>query len=44
MSQSLDYASKLNRDPAFIDKLIAHGEAQAEQFLATLPSTSIVGL
>ena len=29
-------ASKLNRDPAFIRALIAHGEAEAEEFLATL--------
>lgn len=29
-------ASKLNRDPRFIQNLIAHGEQQAEEFLAAL--------
>lgn len=43
MSATLDYASKLNRDPQFIAKLIAHGEAQAEHFLAELHSTAITG-
>jgi NTE family protein len=33
-SRSLGTASKLNRDPAFIRELIAHGEARAEEFLA----------
>jgi NTE family protein len=32
----LGAASKLNRDPAFIDALIAHGEARAGEFLAAL--------
>jgi NTE family protein len=36
LSRSLGTASKLNRDPAFIGDLIAHGEARAEEFLATL--------
>jgi NTE family protein len=35
-SRSLGTASKLNRDPAFIGELIAHGEARAEEFLAAL--------
>src|SRR5262249_61622073 len=29
--------SKLNRDPAFIAGLMAHGAARAEQFLTALP-------
>jgi NTE family protein len=36
ISTSLDYASKLNRSPTFIEELISHGEQQAETFLATL--------
>jgi NTE family protein len=36
LSRSLGTASKLNRDPAFIADLIAHGEARAEEFLAAL--------
>jgi NTE family protein len=35
-SRSLGTASKLNRDPAFIRELIAHGEARAEESLAAL--------
>ena len=33
---SLGTASKLNRDPRFIEDLMSHGEAQAEEFLAAL--------
>ena len=33
---SLGTASKLNRDPRFIQDLMSHGEAQAEEFLAAL--------
>ena len=36
LNATLDYASKLNRDPVFIEKLIAEGEKQAEAFLAEL--------
>jgi NTE family protein len=36
LSGVLGVASKLNRDPAFIAGLIAHGEARAEEFLAAL--------
>jgi NTE family protein len=36
LSRSLGTASKLNRDPAFLRDLIAHGEAAAEEFLAAL--------
>jgi NTE family protein len=36
LSRSLDTASKLDRDPAFIRGLMAHGEMQAEEFLAAL--------
>ncbi|HJY45102.1 MAG TPA: patatin-like phospholipase family protein, partial [Propionibacteriaceae bacterium] len=36
LSRSLGTASKLNRDPAFLRDLIAHGEARAEEFLAAL--------
>jgi NTE family protein len=36
LSRSLGTASKLNRDPAFIRDLIAHGEAQAQEFLAAM--------
>jgi NTE family protein len=32
----LGTASKLDRDPRFIEDLMSHGEAQAEEFLATL--------
>jgi NTE family protein len=34
ISQRLDYASKFNRDPAFLRMLIEHGQAQARAFLA----------
>jgi len=36
LSRSLGTGSKLNRDPAFIRQLMAHGEARAEEFLAAL--------
>ncbi len=36
LSQSLGTASKLNRDPAFIQDLIAHGEERADEFLVAL--------
>jgi hypothetical protein len=36
LSRKLGAASKLNRDPAFIAELLAHGEAMAEKFLAAL--------
>jgi NTE family protein len=36
LSRSLGTASKLNRDPAFLRDLIAHGEARAAEFLAAL--------
>jgi NTE family protein len=35
-SRSLGTASKLNRDPRFIQDLISHGELRAEEFLAAL--------
>ena len=35
-SRALGTASKLNRDPAFIAELLAHGQARAEEFLAAL--------
>jgi NTE family protein len=35
-SRSLGTASKLNRDPRFIESLMFHGEARAEEFLAAL--------
>jgi NTE family protein len=35
-SRSLGTASKLNRDPGFIEELMFHGEARAEEFLAAL--------
>jgi NTE family protein len=35
-SRSLGTASKLNRDPCFIEDLMSHGEARAEEFLAAL--------
>jgi NTE family protein len=35
-SRSLGTASKLNRDPAFIRELLAHGRARAGEFLAAL--------
>jgi NTE family protein len=35
-SQSLGTASKLNRDPRFIEDLMSHGEDRAEEFLAAL--------
>ena len=34
--RSLSARSKLNRDPAFISDLIAHGRAQADEFLTAL--------
>jgi NTE family protein len=36
ISASLDYASKLNRSPSFIQNLIADGEKQTEAFLQNL--------
>ncbi len=36
LSHSLGTASKLNRDPAFIQDLIAHGEERADEFLVAL--------
>ena len=36
LSAWLGPASKLNRDPAFIDELIAHGGLRADEFLAAL--------
>jgi len=35
LTKTLDYASKLNRDPAFIATLVADGEARAKEFLAS---------
>ena len=35
-SGSLGTASKLNRDPRFIEDLMSHGEARADEFLAAL--------
>jgi NTE family protein len=35
-SRSLGTASKLNRDPRFIEELMFHGEDRAEEFLAAL--------
>jgi NTE family protein len=35
-SRSLGTASKLNRDPRFIEDLMSHGEARAEEFLEAL--------
>ena len=35
LPEGLDYPSKLSRQPAHIDRLIADGEAQAAEFLAT---------
>jgi NTE family protein len=32
LAESLDYTSKLDRNPSFISKLIADGESQAERF------------
>ncbi len=32
LAESLDYASKLDRNPSSIDKLLADGESQAERF------------
>ena len=36
ISRSLGTASKLNRDPRFIEELMSHGEARADEFLAAL--------
>lgn len=33
MLRDLDYESKLNRDPTFIQKMMTYGEEQAEEFL-----------
>jgi len=40
MLLDLDYESKLNRDPTFIQKMIAHGEERAEEFLKELVEAS----
>jgi NTE family protein len=36
LSSFLGAASKLNRDPCFIQELMSHGEARAEEFLTAL--------
>lgn len=36
MSRALGSTSKLNRDPGFIDELMTHGRARAEEFLVAL--------
>lgn len=36
ISRSLGTASKLDRDPRFIEDLMSHGESRAEEFLAAL--------
>lgn len=36
LSRALGTTSKLNRDPAFIADLVAHGQARADEFLAAL--------
>ena len=36
LSRSLGAASKLNRDPRFIEELMSHGESRAGEFLAAL--------
>ena len=41
MLRDLDSASKLNRDPSFIQDMMAHGEEQAETFLRE--SSPVVG-
>jgi predicted transcriptional regulator len=33
ISQALDFASKIDRSPSFIRKLIAHGEERVEESL-----------
>jgi NTE family protein len=39
MLRELDVESKLNRDPSFIQEMIAYGEEQAENFLKELESS-----
>lgn len=41
MQKDLDYASKLDRDPAFIRELMNHGEQQAGEFLEKLDPGSV---
>ena len=41
MLRDLDSASKLNRDPSFVQKMMAYGEEQAEKFLKE--SSPVVG-
>jgi len=41
LQEALDYPSKLSRQPAHIDRLIADGEAQASAFLAELPGVAL---
>jgi len=45
LQEDLDYASKLSRQPAHIERLMADGEAQANEFLAKLAAgrTAIPG-
>ena len=38
LEQSLDYPSKLSRQPAHIERLMANGDAQAAAFLAGVPA------
>ena len=41
MLRDLDSASKLNRDPSFVQEMMAYGEDQAEKFLKE--SSPVVG-
>jgi NTE family protein len=42
-SRSLGTASKLNRDPRFIEDLMSYGEARADEFLASLAPPNLCG-
>lgn len=42
LAQGLDYPSKLSRQPDHINRMLADGEAQADAFLADLPSAERV--
>lgn len=39
MLRDLDYESKLNRDPAFIQEMMTYGEEQAEEFLKKISAS-----
>ena len=44
IQKTLDYSSKLSRNPQLIDGLVAEGKAQAKQFMASLSDPALTPL